>query len=155
MTKQQGYRAPVLCADCPLCCWCAQETGPHALLTLCPPHPPPPPVILLSSPQQQEPGATQLHCCSRDYGRPHAYSTQNVLPFPSQPTPRCPLRALGSTFPGLCGLRQSADYCSMLETSLHSPRHSRIIRNTYATLTRTPQGSCCFSKAPNAAGALV
>lgn len=53
------------------------------------------------------------------------------------------------------GRAQSADYCSMLETSLHSPRHSRIIRNTYVPLTRTPQGSCCFSKAPNAAGALV
>lgn len=104
--------------------------------------------------QQQEPGATQLHC-SQDYGRPHAYSTQNMLPFPFRPAPRCPLRALGSTFPGLCGLRQGADDCSMLETSLHSPRHSRIIRNTYATLTQTPQGRSCFSKAPNAAGALV
>lgn len=102
----------------------------------------------LLSPQQQEPGATQLHCCSRDYGRPHAYSTQNVLPFPSRPAPHCPLRAPGSTFPGLCGLRQSADYCSMLETSLHSPRHSQIIRNTCATLTRTPQRRSCFSKAP-------
>lgn len=36
----------------------------------------------------------------------------------------------------------------MLETSLHSPRHSRIIRNTYGTLTGTPQGRSCFSKAP-------
>lgn len=68
------------------------------------------------------------------------------LPLPARA--HCPLRAPGSTFPGLCGLRQSADYCSMLETSLHSPRHSRIIRNTCATLTRTPQGRSCFSRAP-------